>query len=461
MSLTAILFLLIYCGGLLCAVFKHPKYGLYTYLFAFYMHPPDRWWRADVPDLRWSALAGFLTLVLTLTTLRADPTRPSWLRTSEGRFYALLLFWMAVQSVWSITGGYHAEAVDLITKYTLLFYLIYRLVDSEKEMIRFFVAHVLGSFYLGWVAFGREIHGRLENMGGPGIDDANTFGMHLSTAAIFGAALLLRGPNSLRALVLVTMPFILNGVILTQSRGAFLGLVAAVLAVIFLQPKAKRLLFYSLAALGFTLFLVLSPPQFLERISTITAVVDEEQEVDQSASTRIELIRAQWQMWKDHPLGTGHRGTLVLSPQYLDEHYLTFNQHGYGEDLVRSSHNTLMTFLVEHGFPGVILYIGVLVAALRALRAMKDLDRDKDRLEANFSLSAYRMALGGAIALIVVSGMFSNYFKAEVFVWLLALVASLRQLVNTAIEVESAPPKAQVARVNHSTARDESIRVRP
>ena len=57
MSVTALVFLAVYFSGIVLAVFKHPRFGLYAYLFAFYVHPPGAWWRDDVPDLRWALIA--------------------------------------------------------------------------------------------------------------------------------------------------------------------------------------------------------------------------------------------------------------------------------------------------------------------------------------------------------------------------------------------------------------------
>ena len=54
--MTAIIFLLLFAGGLGLCLFRHPIYGLYTYVAVFYLHPPSRWWAAALPDLRWSPM---------------------------------------------------------------------------------------------------------------------------------------------------------------------------------------------------------------------------------------------------------------------------------------------------------------------------------------------------------------------------------------------------------------------
>ena len=42
MSLTGIAFLLLYTGGLGAALIRGPKWGLWTYMMVFYLHPPSR-----------------------------------------------------------------------------------------------------------------------------------------------------------------------------------------------------------------------------------------------------------------------------------------------------------------------------------------------------------------------------------------------------------------------------------
>ncbi len=161
MSITALAFLAIYFSSLAMAVFRHPRYGLYAYLFAFYMHPPDRWWSSDVPDLRWALIAGIVTLVM-LVRHDSEQQRQSWLQTGAGKLLLWYLAWMVLQTLWSVTGDLHIEGLELFAKYVVLFYLIYRLVDSEIEFRNFFIVHMLGCFYLGWLAF------RKNRLGPPG-----------------------------------------------------------------------------------------------------------------------------------------------------------------------------------------------------------------------------------------------------------------------------------------------------
>ena len=152
-------------------------------------------------------------------------------------------------------------------------------------------------------------------------------------------------------------------------------------------------------------------------MSTILNAADETTQVDTSIRTRQILIGLQLKIAAEHPLGVGFKGTAVLSKNYLDPKYLTQGS--------RASHNTYMSYLVDHGIPGLFLYLWMLFTA--ASQHLK--------LRAAFIASGqthlidYLMALGSAIAIVAITGMASNFFRAEILVWCLALFACLRNLL--------------------------------
>ena len=77
MSITAIVFLSCYGIGILAALFRHPIFGLYTYLWAFYLSPSSHWWGNQVPDLRWLYVAVIVTAV-SVVVHRKKTDRPTW-----------------------------------------------------------------------------------------------------------------------------------------------------------------------------------------------------------------------------------------------------------------------------------------------------------------------------------------------------------------------------------------------
>ncbi|HEY8507328.1 MAG TPA: O-antigen ligase family protein [Steroidobacteraceae bacterium] len=420
MSLTGAAFLLAFLGGLTLALWKHPRYGLWTYVAVFYIHPPSRWWGDLIPDLRWSLLAAAVTLVAALR-LPAVRDRTSWLATAPGVGLILFTVWLWIQSFWALDPVEHHEACVLYTKFILLYYLVYRLVDSPGEMIGFLLVHVAGCVYLGVLAYFEGGSGRLEGVGGPGIDEANAFAMQLVTAIVPAAMIALVMPGWKRYAAIAAMPFMLNGIVLSGSRSGFLALATAGLALWYFKPKTHRGLFYAYAVLGVVLFGMVASQVFWERIGgTMEAVMNpEEKQLDNSAESRFALVEAQMQMVSDYPMGTGHRGTAVLSPDYLEEKYLSATVGG--EIRRRSSHSTFMSAFSEQGWPGAIWYIWMVLWSVATLLGLRRATRAPEEAERRTLVAI----TAGVLAAILVAGLFVDYLKAEVQIWFWALLAAL------------------------------------
>jgi putative inorganic carbon (hco3(-)) transporter len=219
----------------------------------------------------------------------------------------------------------------------------------------------------------------------------------------------------------VAMAFVLNGMVLAGSRGSFLALVIGGLTLTLLKPPSHRKLFYAFASIAVIGFLSISYQGFWERMQTITAPIEEGAEVDNSAQSRIELFRAQVKMAAEYPLGTGHRGTAVLSQSYLDARYLTSGDGLLNGAGARSSHNTFMSIWVEQGIPGVVLF-GVLgIWGLRAVRRLRRHVRSGAPAETAMQVAG----AAAGLVVVIVAGLFTDYLKAEVQIWLLAVLAAL------------------------------------
>lgn len=418
MALTALAFLLAFCGGLSLAIFWHPRFGLYTYLAVFYLHPPSRWWGIYLPEMRWSLIAALVTLI---AALRIEPRHdvPPWSSTAPARLLLAFTAWMWIQNFWALAPDIHLEASILFTKYVVLYYLMYKLLTSVEEIGNVLFVHVLGCGYLGWLAYLAPGVGRLEGVGGPGIDDANGLGMFVGTGLICGAMLVLGERSWKRWICVLAMPFILNTVIQSESRGAMLGIVAGAFVIFYLRPQLYRKQFYAFAVLGVLLFGYLAPDVFWDRMQTLTAATDDTAELDSSAEGRVVLFKAQLEMAKSYPFGAGHRGTAVLSPLYLDEKWLT--RASFEETAARSSHATMMSALVEQGIPGAIIFAALALWIGRMIRILRRRTKTSSRLDIREQL--YGVSAAASLVVVFVSGLFTDYLKTEVQIWMFAILA--------------------------------------
>jgi O-antigen ligase len=444
MALTGLLFLLAYVTGLGLAVARHPLFGLYTYVAVFYLHPPSRWWGQFLPDLRWSLIAAIVTLFAAVR-LTVPPERRSWATTPPGAVLILFTIWLWVQSAWALEPESHLDACILFSKYVVLYFLVYRLVDTPSKMTWFLLVNVAGAFFLGWLGTTSDSGGRLEGVGGPGIDDANTLAMHLAVIVVVGSMLILSLRGWRQIVCILAMPFILNTIILAGSRGAFLALLAGGATLIYLKPDVNKKLFYGFAALGIVLFLFLAHDMFWQRMGTITTAVEDESQRDNSAESRVALFKAQIEMAKEYPFGSGHRGTEALSRKYLDVKYLTASEGPIEEFGVRSSHNTFMTMWVEQGIPGAVMFVVLVLWGARSLRKLKQ----HQAVGGSQVTATHAAAVVGGCVVVLVGGLFVDYLKAEVQIWLAGLLASI---IYVRIPAETSQRSAATLSVAQTTS---------
>lgn len=436
MPITALAYLALYFGGLVAALVRHPMWGLYAYFLAFYLHPPSRWWSAAVPELRWSYIAAIVACVsLWIHRSATVDDRPSWIRSPIALPLVLYTAWMWIQSAWAVDSQTHFEGTLLISKYLVIFYLIYRLATDADAMRKILLVHVVGCFFFGWLALGIDFSGRLDGIGGPGINNANTLGMHLGTGLVVAGTLLLLGSGWWRWACLLMLPFIVNAVIMTGSRGAFLGIAAGGLAIWYLRPKIRKGLFYALAAMAALGFLWLAQEEYWERMRTIESAVAQPARVDTSTGIRLALLEAQWKMARDYPFGAGFRSTATLSPRYLSEEFLTTAAGEEPEAAARSSHNTLMSVVVEQGIVGVVVYLWLLIVVLREV-----LRQRRRFINSSVEYATHVTAIGAMLAVVFVAGFFTDYLMAEVQFWCLPLLASLAAIKQVPSAAESHGP---------------------
>lgn len=441
--LTGIAFTCFFLGLLALALVRHPVFGLYAYLAAFYMHPPSRWWSAMVPDLRWALLAGVVTLAAIFIHRAKLNKAPPWFANTPAAILVMYCAWLWIQNAWALDPTTHYNASVQFTKYLVAFYFCYKIFDSPERLRDFLLVHLAGCAYLGMQAFmsSNFAGGRLDGVGGPGIDDANTLGMFLATGVVAGAALALSQSGWRRNATFVGLALAMNGLVLTASRGAFVGLIGGGSVVSALHPRHFRLRLVALALIAVVGFVAVADQRFIQRMFSLVAVWERSEEIDMSAESRFVIKRAQWQMFLDYPLGTGHKGTVILSPIYLEDVWLTGDQGGGGER-GRASHNTFFTALTEQGIVGALLFVALVLWVLRAAARIYALrQRVPDPTQ-----PVVASGICGAVVVVLVSGIGTDYLMAEVQYWFLAgLVGALRMLVASSRALVPIAPRGAVA----------------
>lgn len=408
---------------------RHPIYGLTFYIGTFFVHPPSRWWGYMIPDPRWALLSAGITVMALLVYRNKHGVlpagKPVWLANGPALLLLAYAVWMWIQIPWALDIPSHIDGAVKYVKYLIAFWFIYWLIDSKKHLLTLLYAHALGCGLLGVFALSapRE-DGRLEGVGGPGIDDANTLAMYMASGAIVCMGLMMTAKGWRRWFNLVVLALIGNGFVLANSRGAFIALVAGGLVLAVCKAREHRGVFWALALVGVVGFTFAVDKAFIERMFTIGDVAEQSEDADMSARSRVVIYEAQVRMAIDHPFGVGYRGTVVLSPSYLDRKWLTLDSNGDESSAGRSSHNTFMTTLVEQGLPGAMLFLSLVVWILGSIVRIRSLDRR----HADPDFSSLGGAVCGGLVVVFVAGLATDYLMAEVQFWLFAALVSLLRL---------------------------------
>jgi len=389
---------------------------LYTYFLAYHMSPSDTWWEHSVPDLRYLQIAAIIALATTLMLKELEPEE-GFLKQGGVRLVLVFNLWIWLVTLWAI-APLHVPGCVVFLKHFLVMFVVYRLAKVEVAMVKnIFLSIVIGTGWFGWITMGKG--GRVENVAGA-ISDANSFGMYSSAALMLTAVMVLGFKGNYRLVPFACSPLIVNNLVLSGSRGAFLATVLGGVVLWLYCPRVLRHRFKVFAALGVVLFLMLAHEQLLERIRAMFEAAEGTKKVDNSAASRVEIAEAGWLMALDYPLGAGTRATAYLSPRYMRKELLTRDKDG-NKHAARAAHNSFMDALVSYGFPGFFMYLGMFIWGLRATRKIRNAAVAAGDIETALLASG----LAAAIAVAFTAGQFTSFLDFENQFWMFAMTAAM------------------------------------
>ncbi|MBU2883717.1 O-antigen ligase family protein [Psychrosphaera sp. B3R10] len=409
MPITALFFLAIFALGCIYTL-KRPFAGLLLYFFVYYMHPPGKYWGSFIPEMRWTLIVALLTLI---STFIHEKDLKAWLKPKETKILLLFFGYVCLQLMWVDIPSLHQVYVILLFKLIVLYFLILTLVNTELRLIAVIVANVLGSAYIGLNAIQTHQRGRFEAAGLPGIEDSNLLSIHLIPIILMSSIIIL---TNLKRKYFIFIPLALtaNLFFMAGSRGGLVGLLISGLFFIWYSPKEKKAQIRKWALAALVLGSMLVGPLIMERVNQVVKA-DDTESVDKSAYSRFVIIEGQWGMFKDHLLaGYGHRGTLILSPMYIDEEFMTKTEAG-GR---RGSHNITMSFLVDHGVIGSLLYFLFIISTIKNVKLVQS------TFGINSNLSLILLSFVAGLVGVMVASQFSNSKVLEISIWLVALVGA-------------------------------------
>ncbi|MDH3972748.1 MAG: O-antigen ligase family protein [Deltaproteobacteria bacterium] len=428
-------FLLINFASYFLAISRGPFWGLFAYMNIYFNSPQEiiNWWTLYLPFHRWSLLTS-LVLFVSLAI--------HWGKTSDHKFRNArwVYVFLALSAVVCFTNAFNPKDANqylysLLT-YSIIVFILIKSITSVDQFRLFCLSAIVFAAGLSVKAYltGKRVHARLEYGGSADAYGSNEFSLLLAGIIPLMLPFFKSGKPYEKIICILSLPFLLNALVLCNSRGSFIAFAGAiVIATIISFDKEITRYFLVLLMLGLPLLLYLSDEYFIDRLSSLVGADEAIESVEgarELSSGRTEIWSYGIDMAGDNLFGAGPNAFKELARFYMPEEVLTFHPGAkYG---VRSAHNTYLQVLVEQGVLGFIVWIAMCLHSylliVKSFNRVKRVDLDSQFWK--FSL----FALNISFASIMIGGLVNSRVYYEFFWWQVALIAVVTSLVSREIE---------------------------
>lgn len=441
MSKFALAFLLFFFGGIIATLFYQGWAAFIVYQLVYFLNPDNRWWSASIPGLRYSFITVLLMLMVFAVRYQYYNKLSPWREQACFKWMVLLLVSYYVAKLYALDPLLHDIATFEFAKLVIIMLVAYKVIDSRKALDFAIWGYVTGAFYIGYLATitGRNSGDRVEGIGMIDAPDANDTAAALVPAAALLMYLAWQGGKYTRIASVVMGAFIANGIVLINSRGSFLGVVASLgLFLAFMifskhQKKGQRGTAILMIVIGLSGALYVTDDAFWERMSTLQK---DEETGERGGAGRVYGWLQTFKMLENRSYGLGVSGFNRLSSLYLPPEKLS----GVAN---RAVHSSWFQGLSEIGYHGITIYFLMMFALFRqSWLAKKYLIEQKD-YKNYFRVLALEAALIGYM----VAATFIDRFRAVILYWMilflmLAIKFYYLQPVKEQAELEQKETKA-------------------
>jgi len=317
-------------------------------------------------------------------------------------------------------------AVKSQSENVVLMCLVAASVRSMRDIEWFAKINVYGAlFFAGIVSlfFSVGQDGRLGNLV---YYDANDFALVMVVTIPF-TLFFLRAGNARRGRLigLITLGFILLGIVKSGSRGGFIALVAMMMYILIRYKAIPKKVRMSIAVAGVGLIAVLGSDKYWTQISTIANPEGDYNWTDPVGR------KAVWERgigYVEHnPIfGVGLRAFPIAEGESDLARSLSAQGHGFKWSV---AHNSFLETAAELGLPGFIVFVSFFVVSLRMLSEVRP-GRRYGPWVTQRELAVSQMLIGSFIGFII-AGVFvsAEYFSYLYF--LFGLVIGLDKILRT------------------------------
>ena len=361
MSLTA---LFVYAALISCWVggLVRPILGVMGYLIVYMVYNPYSWWvvssQYQLP--RPSLVAMFFVVAGALLHAREF----NWtISRKEFEFYLFLgLCWLSTFVFGTIVEAYNWQYVMKMTKIFVFIFFFIRIVSSLENYKLIVWTFIICAIFLSYQAHLPAGSGRLDRIGGIDFGEANGLAAFMATSVFFLGFKMIRFSKNRKLIFIITIAaiaFIVDTIILTESRAIFLGFLFSAFYVYLKVPQKIKKHVLAFGMLGVMLFFMLSDTSFINRMQTIKEHINFNQVfiLDiEAPPDRFDFWKTSIRIFKDHPLGIGVKNFPTIVQLY--------DEKNPGMD----AHNTYVLCFSEIGILGIILFLIIIMETVMQLR---------------------------------------------------------------------------------------------
>ena len=310
-----------------------------------------------------------------------------------------------------------ATFVDFLIKTILIFIVLVNVLRTEMRIkLLMYLAlvvsiylciHLINDYRAGIFRIGvaelntQRVGGAIKGL----FDNSNDLALHLVTMIPLAFVLALENKNPLRKIIFWgTTLLMIAAVIITFSRGGFIGLIAMTLVLVRKIARRNKAVAIGTLVLGVVFFLAVAPGAYAGRLATIFTGSD----LTGSSSQRTEIFKRSVMVALRYPLfGVGLGNFHHKSAQEL------------------GTHNAYTQVAAETGIAAMVFYIIFMVHPLRKLRMI-----EREMYERDDNSRFYYLAIGLQASL--VGYMVASFFAAVAYQWyiyyLVAYAIGLRRI---------------------------------
>jgi O-antigen ligase len=391
-----------------------PFYLILFYLFLEYGRP-----QAILPFLSYLHLPAVTIVLLGLSGFFSG--RFKW-DDKQTKLYLVLLGLMVIHGPIAVNNFWTLMIFIAMSLNFIVYLSMSNVIDNQEKYKKLVNAWFFIHIFLSVVG--------IKNMGrgvGGFLGDENDLCMTLNMILPFSFFLALYESGKKRTFYIVITCLFLFVIILTQSRGGFVGLGATT---IYCWIRTKRKALTALIVGLLAVFVVLVAPQtYWDQVRSIT----EEGITTGTGEERVYTWGVGWHMFLDNPImGVGQGNFPFVFRKYEVE--AGHGEEGYhGRSVAgRAAHSIYFTLLPELGLIGTFLFISMVLSNIKDLNVIKKISRTHKNTTAGDQTTRFyyiAMALEGSLISYLASGVFISTLYYPNFWILMGFIISLKKIL--------------------------------